>query len=164
MPVLWLCGHHARLDPCSEPMPCARCSGGRSRRCGYGALISSRCWHSGVNAAFCTLFNGSDGIHLAYAAYFGPFSPRFNLHCSILGHFHQYSHLLPAVASILSPLKMNFRLVGFSRASVMGLGTRSAVPDKVDCSRACTRHQILQPHRVHHGRLRGRHPGHVPIA
>ena len=33
------------------------------------------CGHSGVNAAFCTLFNGSDGIHLAYAAYFGPFPP-----------------------------------------------------------------------------------------
>ena len=32
------------------------------------------CGHSGVNAAFCTLFNGSGKNHLAYAAYFGPFS------------------------------------------------------------------------------------------
>ena len=37
-----------------------------------------------------TLFNGSDGIHLAYAAYFGPFLSRSNLHCSILGRFRQH--------------------------------------------------------------------------
>ena len=33
-----------------------------------------------------TLFNGSDGIHLAYAAYFGPFSP-FQLTLFNLGSF-----------------------------------------------------------------------------
>ena len=37
-----------------------------------------------------TLFNGSDGIHPAYAAYFGSALSRSNLHYSILGHFHQY--------------------------------------------------------------------------
>ena len=38
----------------------------------------------------CTLFNGSGKNHLAYAAYFGPFPSRSSLHCSVLGHFHQY--------------------------------------------------------------------------
>ena len=32
---------------------------------------------------------GSDGIHLAYAAYFGPFLPHSNLHRSILSRFRQ---------------------------------------------------------------------------
>ena len=36
------------------------------------------------------IIEGSDGIHLTYAAYFGPFLSRSSLHCSILGHFHQY--------------------------------------------------------------------------
>ena len=47
------------------------------------------CEHSGMNAAFCTLFNGSDGIHPAYSAHFGPFLSRSNLHRSILGRFLQ---------------------------------------------------------------------------
>ena len=33
------------------------------------------CGHSGVNAAFCTLLNGSDGIHIPYSAYFRPSRP-----------------------------------------------------------------------------------------
>ena len=37
-----------------------------------------------------TLFNGSDGTHPAYAAYFGPSLFRSNLHCSILGRFRQH--------------------------------------------------------------------------
>ena len=49
------------------------------------------CGHSGVNAAFCTLFNGSDGIHPAYAAYFGPFS-TFQLALFNLGSFSSTYH------------------------------------------------------------------------
>ena len=37
-----------------------------------------------------TLFNGSDGIHLAYAACFGPSLSHSNLHCSILDRFRQH--------------------------------------------------------------------------
>ena len=51
----------------------ARCHVCRvGQRCPASVTLSW-CGHSGVNAAFCTLFNGSDGIHLAYAAYFGSF-------------------------------------------------------------------------------------------
>ena len=77
-------------DPCLEPESRVRCRGGRARHGCPASVTLTWCRHSGVNAAFCTLFNGSDGIHLAYAAYFGPFPSCSNLHCSILGHFHQY--------------------------------------------------------------------------
>ena len=50
---------------------------------------AAMCGHSGVNAIFCTLFNGYDGIHTAYSAYLDP-SPRSDLHRSTLGYLHQY--------------------------------------------------------------------------
>ena len=59
---------------------------------------------------FVCYFNGSGKNHLAYAAYFGPLPSRSNLHCSILGHFHQYIqtgggglHLLGANFSSTAP-------------------------------------------------------------
>ena len=67
-------GCHVRPDPCLEPEMLARCHVCRvGQRC-TAPVTLPWCGHSGVNAAFCTLFNGYDGIHLAYAAYFGSFS------------------------------------------------------------------------------------------
>ena len=42
------------------------------QRCPASVTLSW-CRHSGANAAFCTLFNESDGIHIPCAAYFAPF-------------------------------------------------------------------------------------------
>ena len=59
-----------------------------------------------MNAAFVCYFNGSVGIHLAYAAYFGPFHP-FQLTLFNLGSFSSiYAnvrglHLVQVLAPLL---------------------------------------------------------------
>ena len=68
-------GRHVRPDPCLEPEMHARCHVCRvGQRCPASVTLSW-CGHSGANAAFCTLFNGSDGIRIPYAACFGSFPP-----------------------------------------------------------------------------------------
>ena len=62
------------LNLCLEPEINTMCRVGRARHDRPASVTLPWCGHSGMNAAFCTLFNGSDGIHPAYAAYFGPFS------------------------------------------------------------------------------------------
>ena len=57
------------LDPCLEPEMHVRC---RVRRVWHdrpAPVTLSWCGHSGVNAAFCTLFNGSVGIPLVNKAF-----------------------------------------------------------------------------------------------
>ena len=68
-------GRHVRPDPCLEPemhVRCHVCLVGQRRP---ASVTLSWCGHSSVNAAFCTLFNGSVGIHIVYVAYFGSFPP-----------------------------------------------------------------------------------------
>ena len=52
-------GRHMWPDPCLEPEMHARCC---VRQVWHGrptSVMVPRCGHSGVNAAFCTLLNGS---------------------------------------------------------------------------------------------------------
>ena len=75
--IIWVQGFAGRYvwpDPCLEPEMLARCRVRRARHGRPAPVAPPWCEHSGVNAAFCTLFNGSGKNHLAYAAYFGPFS------------------------------------------------------------------------------------------
>ena len=58
-----ICGQICGLDP--EINTVCRVSRA-GQRCPAPVTLSL-CGYSGVNAAFCTLFNGSDGIHLAFS-------------------------------------------------------------------------------------------------
>ena len=63
---------------CLEPEINTMCRVWQAKHNRPALVTLPRCRHSGMNAAFRTLFNGSDGIHPAYAAYFGsppPFQP-----------------------------------------------------------------------------------------
>ena len=62
------------LNLCLEPEINTICRVGQARHDRPAPVAPPWCGHFGVNAAFCTLFNGYIGTHPAYAAYFGPFS------------------------------------------------------------------------------------------
>ena len=70
-------GRHVAKSVGLEPEINTVCRASRARHGRPASVALPRYGHSGTNVAFCTLFNGSGKNHLAYAAYFGPFS-RFS--------------------------------------------------------------------------------------
>ena len=62
-------------DPCLEPEMLAKCHVCRvGQRCPTSVTLPW-CWHSGVNAIFCTLFNGSAGTCMPDSGRFGLLPP-----------------------------------------------------------------------------------------